>query len=92
MERLSGDYIKGYTKAVQDTIEVFEYIQPDLKYHRKNLNGKLSLMLLKAILKHREEIQERKAISGWDYKKEGFIRWNKLKNDFEWFSRKENQI
>ena len=60
MERVSGDYIKGYTKAVQDTIEVFEYIQPDLKYHRKNLNGKLSLMLLKAILKHREEIRERK--------------------------------
>lgn len=92
MERLSGDYIKGYTKAIQDIIEVFEYIQQDLKHHHKNLNGKISIMLLEAILKHREEIRERKAISGWDYKKEGFIRWNKLKNDFEWFSRKENQI
>ncbi len=92
MERLSGDYIRGYTKAIQDTIEVFEYIQQDLKRHHKNLNGKISIMLLEAILKHREEIRERKAIASWDCKKEGFMRWNKLKNDFEWFSRKENQI
>lgn len=46
LERLSGDYIRGYTKAIQDMQEVFTYIQPDLKHHHKNLNGKLSLALL----------------------------------------------
>ena len=59
IERLSGDYIRGYTKAVLDIIEIFEYIQSDLKFHHKNMNGKLSIMLLKSILKNREYIRER---------------------------------
>lgn len=59
IERLSGDYIRGYTKAVLDIIEIFEYIQSDLKFHHKNMNGKLSIMLLKTILKNREDIRER---------------------------------
>lgn len=40
LEKLSGDYIRGYTKAIQDMQEVFTYIQPDLKHHHKNINNK----------------------------------------------------
>ena len=88
IERLSGDYIRGYTKAIQDIAEIFEYIQLDLKFHHKNMNGKLSIKLLKTILENREEIRERTEISGGDAKKEGIVRWNCMKEDFEWFRRR----
>ena len=73
IERLSGEYNRGYTQAIQDITEVFEYIQPDLKYHHKNLNGKLSITLLNTILDNREKIRE---------KRNGFIRWNCIKKEF----------
>lgn len=79
IEKLSGEYIRGYTKAIQDLQEVFEYIQPDLKYHHKNLNGKLSLMLLRCCLVNREKLRDK-----WN----GFIRYNGQKKDFEWFTNK----
>lgn len=79
IEKLSGEYIRGYTKAIQDLQEVFEYIQPDLKYHHKNLNGKLSLMLLRCCLLNREKLRD---------KCNGFIRYNGRKKDFEWFTNK----
>ena len=40
MERLSGDYIRGYTKAIQDIIEIFEYIESDLNHHGKRMSKK----------------------------------------------------
>lgn len=36
-EKLSGDFIRGYTKALQDISEVFEYVNNDLKHHKKRL-------------------------------------------------------
>ena len=75
LERLSGDYIRGYTKAIQDMQEVFTYIQPDLKHHHKNLNGKLSLALLACCLSNREKLRERR---------DGFIRFNGQSKEFEW--------
>lgn len=83
IERLSGEYNRGYTQAIQDITEVFEYIQPDLKYHHKNLNGKLSITLLNTILDNREKIRE---------KRNGFIRWNCIKKEFEWFSKKKGDV
>ena len=32
-DRLSGDYIRGYTKAIKDIIEVFDYVNDDLYYY-----------------------------------------------------------
>ena len=83
IERLSGEYNRGYTQAIQDITEVFEYIQPDLKYHHKNLNGKLSITLLNTILDNREKIRE---------KRNGFIRWNCIKKESEWFSKKKGDV
>lgn len=78
IEKLSGDYIRGYTKAIQDMQEVFTYIQPDLRSHHKNLTGKLSLSLLACCLENREKLRER-----W----EGFIRFNGHAKTFEWFGK-----
>ena len=81
-ERLSGDYIRGYTKAIQDTIEIFDYVQDDLKIlHNKNMTGKMARNLLKTILEEREKIRE---------DCEGFIRFNKQKNGFEFFDGKDD--
>ena len=77
MERLSGDYIRGYTKAIQDITEIFEYIQEDLNHHKKRFSGKIALDLLKVILENREAIRERR---------KGFIRWNGQKEGFEYFN------
>ena len=78
MERLSSDYIWGYTKAIQDITEIFGYIEDDLNYHHKRLNGKLATQLLKVILENRGKIRD-----GVD----GFIRFNGKLNNFEFFQK-----
>ena len=81
MERLSGEYNRGYREAITDVTEVFCYIQPDLKHHHKSLNGKLAVELLRAILKNREALRENRS---------GFIRFNGNTKEFEFYSsRKE---
>lgn len=76
MKRLSGDYNRGYTRAIQDIQEIFEYIESDLKLYHKRMNSKYAGMLLKTILENREKIRD-----GWD----GFIRFNGKLNNFEYF-------
>lgn len=34
MEWLSGDFIRGYTKAIKDIEDVFVYVQYDLTLHK----------------------------------------------------------
>ena len=80
LPRLSGDYNRGYTKAIQDVQEVFEYIEHDLAHHKKRLNNKLAKELLTCILINREKLRE---------DRNGFIRWNCVTNQFEWFSGRE---
>lgn len=77
--RLSREYNSGYRKAIMDVIEVFSYIEPDLKHHRKGMTFKTAQKLLKCILENREKIRD-------DWR--GFIRFNGKKNDFEWFGGK----
>lgn len=80
LPRLSRQYNRGYTRAIQDLQEVYIYIQPDLKHHHKNLNGKLAVSLLQCCLKNRERIREGR---------NGLIRYNGQKKDFEWFDQEE---
>ena len=78
MERLPGDFIRGYTKAIKDIEDTFCYVQEDLTQHKKRVNFKLIIRLLELFLRYRENFRE-----NWD----GFIRWNtKLKN-LEFFER-----
>lgn len=78
-ERLSGDFNRGYTKAIQDIIKIFNYIQPDLAHHHKKLIPKLSMKLLNVILQERDKLRE-------NWGEDGFIRYNGQKEDFEYFS------
>ena len=75
LERLSGDYNRGYTQAIMDMQEIFTYIQPDLRWQHKYLNGRLSLELLACCLENRAKIRDR-----WD----GFIRFHGGHQEFEW--------
>lgn len=77
IERLSGDYIRGYTKAIQDITDVFDYIRDDLRRHNVRFNSDTANKLLKTCLMHREQIRE---------DMNGFIRWNANKKDFEWYT------
>lgn len=76
-ERLSGDYVRGYTKAIQDTISVFEYVNEELTCKRKRMNYKIALELLNAILRERANVRD--DIDGFIRMKqgEGFEFYNK---------------
>ena len=80
LERLSGEYNRGYTKGIQDIIEVFDYIQGDLKHHKKRLTEKLAKDLLKCCLENRERLRE---------SVNGFIRYNGKTEQFEFYENRE---
>lgn len=77
---LSGDFNRGYTKAIMDIAGVFSYIQSDLRHHHKNLTVKSATELLECILQHREQLREQHLSGG-----KGFIRYNGKEQKFEWF-------
>lgn len=78
--RLSGEYTHGYRKAIMDVMEVFSYIEPDLRHHHKGMTFKTAQKLLECILDNREKLRD-----NW----RGFIRFNCVKNEFEWFRGKD---
>ena len=51
-------YIQGYTAAIQDAIEVVDYIQTDLKRHGRKQNAKTYRAILKCMLKGRVLLRE----------------------------------
>ena len=70
----NGDYIRGYTKAIQMIQEQFDGISKDLKHHRKRPTEKLIKEFLDCCLK------ERAILRDWN---DSFVRWNKKKEEFE---------
>jgi 5'-deoxynucleotidase YfbR-like HD superfamily hydrolase len=76
IERLSGDFNRGYTKALMDLTEVVKYIQDDLHDHHKRLTEKMFLELLSVCLENREKLRD-----NWG----GFIRWNNKAGEFEYY-------
>lgn len=70
MTKLDGGYIRGYTRAIVDIIEIFAYVD-------KAITNRTSKMLLDCILKNRAKIR--------DFYDQGFIRWNNVLNNFEWY-------
>lgn len=75
-QMLSGDYNRGYTKAIRDMQEIFAYVQVDLQHHHKKWTGKMCNELLECCLKHREQLRENS---------DGFIRWNCVTEEFEYY-------
>lgn len=80
IEKLSGEYIRGYTKAIRDITEILNYVSQDLKNHHKTMNINMINRLMNFCLINREKIRE---------DMNGFIRWNSQLADFEWFKSKE---
>lgn len=81
MDRLSGDFNKGYTHAIMDVCKIFNNVQSDLTHHHKSMTYNVAMKLLACILKNRERIRESKS---------GFIRYNGQKDDFEFYDRSVN--
>lgn len=83
LPRLSGDYNKGYTKAIQNIIEVFEYINDDLKHNNMRMNYKWAEKILKCCLENRKKLRDdwngfiRTEIS--ESGKRDIVRWYQIK-------------
>lgn len=80
--RLSGEFNRGYTKAIQDILDIFDYIQPDLRAHHKTISSKTAKEILRCCLINREKLRE--SING-------FVRYNGQKNSFEFYEPKERR-
>lgn len=81
MDKLNGAYIRGYTKAIQDIIEVFDYMNDDLALNHMRMNYQWAQKILKCCLENREKLRE---------DRNGFIRTEKSesgKRDIvKWYS------
>lgn len=78
MERLSGDFNRGYTKAIRDIEDAFLIVNNDLASRKKKWNFKLIVRLLELFLRYRENFRENR---------DGFIRWNTKEENLEFFER-----
>ena len=58
LPRLSGEYNKGYTKAIQDIIEVFNYVNMDLKHNHIRMNSSWAEQILKCCLENRMKLRD----------------------------------
>ena len=59
MDKLSGEFIRGYTKALRDLEGLLnDGLALDLKRHHKTFNVKTAKEYVRAIIKNREVIRE----------------------------------
>lgn len=56
--RLSKDYNEGYTKAIEDLIEVFNYVNVDLACNHIRMNYTWTEKILKCCLENREKLRD----------------------------------
>ena len=72
---LNGDWIQGYTQAIQDIKEMLPGLAYDFKFHKKQFNVKRMDEYLEQFLEHREELREGL----------GFLRYNSQLDKIEYF-------
>ena len=79
--RLSGYYNEGYRKAIQDIIEVFQYMNHEMNGRHMRMNYVWAMKILNCCLENREKLRDdwngfmriEKSDSGkWD-----IVRWAK---------------
>lgn len=80
--RLSSDFNRGYTKAIQDLAKEVKSVQVDLRAHKKNINYKTLEELLSLFLEHRENFRENR---------DGFIRYNVQKTALEFYTNQKGK-
>lgn len=78
LSKLSGEYNRGYTKALMDFQKILDYIVLDLKSHHKNLTTKLAKKLIQCCIENRGNLRDYENI-------DGFIRYNSKTEEFEYY-------
>ena len=58
LPRLSGDFVRGYTKAIQDMENAFICVNQDLIHHKMRLNYDWAMKILHCFLMNREKFRE----------------------------------
>lgn len=58
LPKLSRDYNEGYRKAIQDIIEVFDYVNNDLKFNHIRMNYSWAEKILKCCLENRAKLRD----------------------------------
>ena len=51
-------YVRGYTTALQDVLRTIEFIQSDLKYHKRRQNSKTYKAIIECMIKNRVILRE----------------------------------
>lgn len=72
---LNGDWIWGYTQAIQDIQEMLPGLVFDFKCHKESFNVKRMNEYLERFLEYREELREGL----------GFLRYNSQLDKIEYF-------
>lgn len=57
-ERLSGDFNRGYTKAIQDIVKVFDCVNDEMNYKKLRWNYSMIMKVLDCFLKNREKFRD----------------------------------
>ena len=87
---LSGEYNRGFTAALLKILSDYEDICESMKFYKKRMTEKLTKQWLKCCLENREKLRDINNVGRY----QGFIRWNKQTEKFEWFdpelNKKEN--
>ena len=86
---LNSEYIRGYTKAIQDIQCIFENVHEELAWRRIPFNYKRSMELLDIILKNRMPLREQDNCSKVADKQAASIRWNVNKKCLEYYDPKK---
>lgn len=73
---ITGDYVRGYTHAIQDIINEYNYLCGNLP-----ANKKMTVKLTKKFLD--KFLEERAKFRDWRGTGKYFMRWNNQKNNFE---------
>lgn len=80
MERLSGDFNRGYTAALMDVSSLIPVVVAELKRVRRVGNLKYWEAAMALIVEHRAEMRDKRA---------GFVRWNFERKELEWYAPEE---
>lgn len=90
---LNAEFIRGYTKAIQDIQCIFENVHEELAWRRIPFNYKSAMELLDIILKNRMPLREQDNCNkGLELNQTtAFIRWNVNKKCLEYYDPKRGR-
>ena len=78
---LSGEYNRGFTKAITMLINEYDGICNAVKHHNKRMTEKMTKQWLECVFENRENLRE----AYFNDRYHGFIRWNSKTQKFEWY-------